>query len=99
MRERTDRDNRRRLDRRGGLRRCRATAHPPPGASVGVAQLFSSDLTLIGAALAALALTTVAILRDLGTYRLRPCGRGAESYRARRREFPYLDRWWSHRCS
>jgi hypothetical protein len=37
-----------------------------------VAQFFSSDLTLIGAALAALALTTVAILRDLSAYRLRP---------------------------
>ncbi|MDQ2912500.1 MAG: hypothetical protein M3T56_04505 [Chloroflexota bacterium] len=37
-----------------------------------MAELFSSDVTLIGAVLAGLALTTVGILRDLDPLRLRP---------------------------
>lgn len=37
---------------------------------VGVAELFNSDFTLIGAALAGLALTALGILHDLAPFRL-----------------------------
>lgn len=49
------------------------------GGCVGVVQLWSSDLSLIVAALVGLALTSVAIFRDLGAPRLRPADGQAES--------------------